>query len=127
MIQAGMLNLQALLTQKAIIERDSGVPDQFGAEAAIDWAPRPDPIPCFMWWGTGATITRMGSIRGKPEATVDLNTGGIVLAANADVTGHDRIARVLDANDDTLEEGPFEILAVSAFEGLTELSFRRIS
>lgn len=120
-----LIGLDTLMTQQAVIQRDEAVKDSLGATRSRDWVTIAT-LPCFMWWGTGAVITRMGSIQQRPEATVDLDTGGILLPAGTDVTARDQIIQVLDSNGDQLA-GKLEVLAVAAFEPVTEISFRRLS
>lgn len=120
------LGLDTLLdgTQNVLLERDQAVADSLGGKAAKDWQPLAT-VPCFLWRGTGASVTRIGGLQEKPEQTVDLDIGGMVLPAGTDVTAGDRIAQVVDQDGDVLEPGPIEILSVAAFTPLVELSFRR--
>jgi hypothetical protein len=126
MIDRTMLGLDRLFDQQAVVERDHASSDSFGAKGAPDWQPV-ETVRAFMWWGTGTNISRMGGVHQRPEETVDLETGGMVLPEGTDVSARDRIAQVLDAGGAVLERGPFEILACAAFEGLVELTFRRVT
>lgn len=121
-----ILGLAEIMTQTAVIERDQGARDDLGARAKSDWQPLVT-VSCFMWWGTGAVITRMGGIQQRPESTIDMEAGGMIVPAGTDVTARDRIGQVLNADGSVFTSGPVQILAVGPFEGLTELSLRAVS
>lgn len=124
MIGQPLLGLERILTMEAEFERDIAVADDYGAEGAKDWQPLAT-VPCFLWWGNGAAATRLGQPQQRPEQTVDLSVGGIVLPGGIDVTDRDRISQVKNAAGATVA-GTLFILAVAPFEGLTEISFRRM-
>lgn len=121
-----LIGLNELLTEQVVIQRDQATKDSLGGRAGRDFQDLAT-VPSFHFWGTSAVITRMGSIQQRPESTVDLETGGIILPEGTDVTPRDRISNILDAAGDVIEEGPFEILAVGQFQGMTEISFRRLT
>jgi hypothetical protein len=121
-----LLGIDGLLTQRAEIQRDQSTVDDAGGKTARDWETLAT-VDSFMWWGSGATITRMGQIQGHPEATTDVNIGGMLMPQGTDVTARDRIGAVTDDAGNTIEPGPLEIIAVSNFEGITEVTFRRFT
>ena len=125
LIDTAALGVEGVMTQSADLERDTGGKDDLGARTARTWQPLSTQS-CFLWWGTGAVISRMGSVDTRPEEQVDLETGGMILPAGVDVTPRDRIAEVRD-EDGNVIAGSLTILAVGPFEGVTELMIRRVS
>lgn len=118
-----LLGLETVLTQTAEILRDQATKDEFGATSSRDWQLL-STVSCFLWWGTGRILTRAGSIHEHPEARADLDTGGMLIPTGTDVTAHDRIGQVLDA-DGTLIASGLQVIAVLPYEGVAELSFRK--
>lgn len=126
LIGGKLLGTEKLLVNQAQILRDVSQDDDLGARTSREWEEIAT-VACFLWWGTGATITRMGDIQGRPEATVDVNLGGMLIPQGTDVTARDRIGTISDPSGNTIEDGPFEIVAVSNFEGITEVTIRRFT
>lgn len=123
---APVIGADELMTMTATIQRDDATRDSLGAIKNHDWQDLAD-IACFMWWGTGAVATRMGSIQQRAESTIDLDTGGMILPADTDITARDRISQVLNSDGSVYAEGPLEVLAVGQYLGLTEVSLRRVT
>lgn len=126
MIDRALLEVDTALTMQAALERDHATEDAHGAKTGRDWQPLAT-VACFLWWGTGSVATRIGSPQVRPEATVDLNMGGMIFPEGTDLTARDRVSQVLSADGSVLIDSPLEILAVAQFEGLTEVTFRRQS
>ena len=124
-IGSPLLGLDAVMTQQAVIERDQSTRDSHGAKRNRTWGTLAT-VQCFMWWGSGRIITRVGSVQQHPEATVGLDVGGLVLPAGTDVTERDRISQILDADGNEIV-GKLEILAVANFVPVVEISFRRVT
>lgn len=124
MIGQPLLGLERVLTMEVDLERDIATADDYGAEIAKDWQPLAT-VACFLWWGNGAAATRLGQPQQRPEQTVDLSVGGIVLPGALDLTDRDQIIQVRNQAGDVVA-GKLFILAVAPFEGLTEISFRRM-
>lgn len=120
-----LIGLDGVMSMQALLERDQAIVDSAGGKPARDWQPLAT-VQCFLWFGNGAAATRIGETRPRPESTVDLTTGGIVMPAATDVTARDRISQVLDENGNEIA-GIMEILAVAPFQGMTELSVRKLS
>lgn len=125
MIDRALLGLDHAFTQQAVLERDHATPDAQGGKRSRDWQPLAT-VPCFMWWGTGSVLTRIGDPLARPEATPDLNVGGMIVPEGTDVTARDRIGQILE-DGDVLVDDKLEILAVAPYEGLTELTFQRLA
>lgn len=122
-----LLGVEKLIGQfRAQVLRDQATEDDLGGEAKRDWELLAN-VESFIWWGTGSTITRMGQIQGRPEATVDVNIGGMLVPAGTDITARDRIGEITDVAGNQIEAGPLEVIAVSPFEGVTEVTFRRFT
>lgn len=121
-----VIGADELMVMTATLQRDQATRDDLGAVTSRDWETL-SAVPCFMWWGTGAVATRMGSIQQRAESTLDLDTGGMILPGGTDVTARDRISQVLAADGTVYAQGPLEVLAVGDYLGLTEISLRRIS
>lgn len=125
MIGGPLLGIELVMTMRATLERDHVVVDDLGGRPAQDWQPLAV-VPCFLWWGNGTAATRIGGPQPQPQATVDLNVGGIVMPDGTDVTARDRITQIVNRNGREVA-GALEILGVAPFEGLTEISFRRLT
>lgn len=125
MIDRALLGLGNTFTQQAVLERDEATLDAQGGKPARDWQPLAT-VPCFMWWGTGSVLTRIGDPQARPEATPDLNVGGMIVPEGTDITARDRITQILQ-DGNVLFDDKLEILAVAPYEGLTELTFQRLT
>lgn len=121
--------LSGLLTEKAVIQRDMGQVDAYGADGTPDWQDHLT-VPCRIWWlkGTGARSANRTYI--SPARTASVSEGGMMLALGTDVTERDRITQVLRVDAETgswmpYVEGIIVISAVVAQEDHMELSISR--
>lgn len=119
--------LQHMFTQQVTIERDISEPDAFGA------ATKPiyellAPVEGVLWWWKGSKSTDKSPSNqyARPEATYDETGGDMALPAGTDITTLDRIGAVLDLETgETVEEGPFRVIAVNRYSDHVELSLER--
>lgn len=125
-IRGPLIGLTETLTRQAVIQRDQAVTDQFGGKAARDWQTVAT-VPCFVWWGSMRTTTRLGKLAADAERTVEEDTAALIVPAGSDIRAHDRVADILDADGNTIADGPLEVWTVAVFDTHIELNCRRVS
>lgn len=81
------------LIQQAVIERDYGGVDEFGADQPADWQPYLT-VACRLYWDKSTGIRSADRTFVDPVRQVPLAMGGMILPAGTDVTEKDRIAQV---------------------------------
>lgn len=117
------MTLGQVLTQQAVLERDMGTVDAYGASAGSDWQPLAT-VPCRFWWWRESSRGPARELT-SPQRTAGIGDGGLIVGSGLDVTIGDRLSRVLDASGDVVQAGPFDIVAVLAQEGHLEVFVRR--
>lgn len=115
--------LQTLMDQEAVIERDTAVPDEAGGKTGRDWQPLAT-VECVLWWwkGSKSSDKSPSAQYARPQATIDITGGDMMLPLGTDVTDRDRIGTVTNEEGEVLEEGPFRIIAVNRYSDHIELS-----
>lgn len=101
--------------QQAVFERNVAGPNKFGAVAADDWEPLIT-VPCMFWRWKESGRGPAKEIAAAQRSTA-FSEGGLIIAAGSGILDTDRIARLLDAAGNLLEDGPFVINALAPTYG----------
>jgi hypothetical protein len=118
--------LTAMMSEVAIFERQRATADASGGIRKRDWTLL-SKTECRLWWWKGSKSSDKSPSAqfARPQATIDVTGGDMMLPLGTDVTEEDRLARVTDEEGNVREEGPFRIVAVNTYETHIELSLER--
>ena len=115
--------LQNLMTQQAVIERDKSTTDAAGGKIKREWAAIATVECCLWWWKGSKSSDKSPSAQyARPQATIDITGGDMMVPLGTDVTDKDRIGAVTNEEGEQAEEGPFRVLAVNRYSTHIELS-----
>ncbi|MGH3265165.1 MAG: hypothetical protein ACRDNS_24590, partial [Trebonia sp.] len=82
--------LDRLLTEQALIERDQGVGDAYGAPGQPDWQPHLT-VACRLAWDRSSGVRSADRTYVTPARAAPMSEGLIVVPLGTDVTERDRI------------------------------------
>lgn len=104
-----------LENERAVIERDTGSRSAHGAERKASWGAHATVHCAFWWWHSesGRSVSRQFT---DVERTVNRRGGGIAVPIGTDVLDTDRVARITNAEGETIVEGPFRIVSIETWE-----------
>lgn len=103
--------LNVMMDQQAVIQRDAGVPDRYGADGTPDWQPLAT-VPCKLSWAHSSGVRSAQREYPTSQRLAPVSDGMIMLPSGTDVTEADQIIRLLDAAGNLYIDGVFEIVAV---------------
>ena len=95
----------------AVLLRDMSEPDAFGDDSPEDWQPL-STVPCVLGWDKSVGVRSANRVYVDPTRTVPISQGGMVVAADTDVTETDRVEKVLTPDGDLWIDGLFTITGV---------------
>lgn len=98
--------LTRLMTERALIQRDMGVVDAYGAPATPDWQPHLT-VSCRLVWDRSSGVRSANRTYVSPVRTVPMDEGMILLELGTDVTERDRITQVLSYDPQAQTWVPF--------------------
>jgi hypothetical protein len=121
--------LNRLLTERAVVERDMGQVDAYGADGAPDWQQHLI-VPCRMWWAVSQGARTANRTYVTPARAVPVSDGGMLVPTGTDITEADRIPRVLtyspaEASWVPYIEGAFTISSVVTTDDHVEVGLIR--
>lgn len=113
-------------TQIAVFERNDGASNGLGAETALNWQAL-SKVPCRAWWwkGSRSSDKSPSAQYARPQLTLNTTGGDMAVPLGTDVTDEDRLAEVTDQDGNTVEKGPFRVIAVNTYNDHLELSVER--
>ena len=124
-----LYTLERLMTEQAIIERDQGAYDAYGADGEPDFQYL-STVPCRFWWdrSTGARSANRTYV--SPAREVPVSDGGLLVPSGTDVTERDRITSIQSFNPQTGKwvtyiQGLFTVTAVLTEDDHMELNLTR--
>lgn len=114
--------LQGLMNEQAVIERDAATPDAAGGKTKRDWRPLSTVECCLWWWKGSKSSDKSPSAQyARPQATINITGGDMMVPLGTDVTDKDRIGSVTNEEGED-QEGPFRVIAVNRYSTHIELS-----
>lgn len=121
--------LQALMTDRCVIERSKRSYDGGGAQTAAVWVPHVT-VACRLWWDRSSGIRSAQREYVSAARTADLSVGGLLIPAGTDVLRTDRITEVQSFDPETggwvaYLAGNLEISAVITQEDHMEINWIR--
>ena len=112
-------DMDVLLTQSAVVERDTAVAGPYGEEAVSKYEVVAT-LPCFFaWWHTESGRSTMREWA-DPETTVFYRGATMYLPPGSDIRDGDHVANII-FNEVVLEAGPFQVNAVQPWEDHVEV------
>lgn len=121
--------LTRMLTQRAVIQRDSGEVDAYGADGTPDWQDYLT-VPCRLAWAKSEGARSASRTFITPARTAPVSEGGVLVPLGTPVTETDRVARILQWDPvmgswEPYIDGIFMISMVLTNEHHVELSVSR--
>lgn len=116
--------LNRLLTQQAVLQRDTAQLDNFGGLAKVGWQPYIT-VPARLFWYRSEGLRSSQREYADQERLIPLQIGGLIVPLDTNVTETDQVASVLNADGTVYVAGPFQITAALNVETHMELALYR--